>query len=69
MARQGKTFTEQEVRRILGLLSTTDMTIGEIATRMNCSRSAVGAVNRKFRVREYAGLRATWRVLEESRTA
>jgi hypothetical protein len=65
MARQGKSFTDQEVRRIISLLTTTDMTIGEIANRMNCTRSAIAAVNRKFRLRDYAGLRSSWRVLQE----
>jgi len=66
MARQGKAFTDQEVRRIVGLLSNTEMAIGEIADRMNCSRSAVSAVNRKFRLRDYAGLRSKWSVAQEA---
>jgi hypothetical protein len=31
-----------------------------IAERMDCSRSAVIAINRKFKVRDYAGRRTTW---------
>jgi len=70
MARQGKSFTNEEVQRILSLLSLTDMTIPEIAARMGCSRSGVASVNRKFRVRDYGGLRATWnRMHEEQRSA
>ena len=66
MPRQGKMFTEDQLHRILSLLSSTDMTISEIAERMRCSRSAVGAINRKFRIREYAGLRASWIRAEEA---
>jgi len=60
MAGQGVVRTEQEIQKIVALLSATDMTIGEIAQRMNCSKSVVVTVNRKFRVRDYAGLRSSW---------
>ena len=53
---------EMEIRRIVSLLSSTDTAIPDIAVRMGCSRSAVIAINRKFRVREYAGRRSTWSV-------
>jgi DNA-binding MurR/RpiR family transcriptional regulator len=64
MAKKGQSFTDQELQRITSLLSTTDMTIGEIAQRMQCSRSSVATVNRRFGIRDYGGLRATW-VLQE----
>jgi hypothetical protein len=64
MAKQGKSFTDEELRRIVSLLSTTEMTIGEIAERMQCSRSSVATVNRRLRIRDYGGLRSTW-VLHE----
>jgi hypothetical protein len=60
MARQGRALTEDEVAKIINLLYATEMTIPEIAQRMSCSRSAVASVNRKFQVRDYAGLRSTW---------
>ena len=60
MARQGCALQETEVRRIVNLLSSTDMTIQQIAERLSCSRSAVVAINRKFQVREYGGRRKTW---------
>ena len=34
MARQGKVFTDDQLQRILNLLSATEMTIAEIAERM-----------------------------------
>ena len=60
MARQGYVLQDSEVRRIVSLLASTDMTIPEIATRLGCSRSAVVSLNRKFQVRDYAGHRSTW---------
>jgi hypothetical protein len=59
MAGKGNYFTEDCVRRIIGLLQT-DMTIPAIAERMNCSRASVVSLNRKFQVRAYAGKRVTW---------
>jgi hypothetical protein len=60
MAKQGCFLTEQELKRIVALLANTDMTIIEIAQRMMCSRSAIAAVNRKFQVRKYEGLKSNW---------
>jgi hypothetical protein len=62
LARKGWILSEAEIRKIIALLSTTDMTILEIAQRMGCSRSAIASANRKFRVREYAGKRTRWGV-------
>jgi predicted transcriptional regulator len=66
MARQGYALSEQEVRKILQLLSTTDMSIGDIAKRMGCSHSVVVSINRKFKVRQYAGLRNKWTLIQSS---
>ena len=60
MGSQGRAFTEQEVQRIVSLLSNTEMTIPEIAARMHCSRSAVLSVNRRRQVRDYNGYRSKW---------
>ena len=60
MARQGRALTEEAVEKIVTLLYATDMTISEIAQRMGCSRSAIASINRKFQVRDYAGLRSKW---------
>jgi hypothetical protein len=61
MAVQGKAFSDLELHRIVDLLRSTEMTIGEIAQRMRCSRSAVASINRRFQIREYAGLRSVWK--------
>jgi IS30 family transposase len=60
MARQGRHLLEDETRKIVGLLASTDMTIAEIAVRMNRSPGAVRSVNRRYRVRDYAGLKRQW---------
>jgi hypothetical protein len=59
MARKGCAFSEQDVRRIVFLLNT-DMAAPQIAERMQCSRSAVLSINRKYKVRDYAGHKSTW---------
>jgi len=61
MAIQGKAFGETELHKILHFLRSTEMTIGEIAERMQCSRSAIASINRRFQIRNYAGLRAMWK--------
>ena len=60
MARKGCFLNDYQITRIVALLAETDMTIFEIAQRMSCSRSVIGAINRKFHVRKYDGRRSTW---------
>jgi hypothetical protein len=60
MARQGRVFTDEEVRKIIWLLSATDLTMKAIAVRMGCSHSAIASINRKSQVRDYAGRRTSW---------
>jgi len=62
MANQGNALTSKEIRRIVHLLSQTDMTIRDIAERMGCSRSAIASINRRFEVRVYSGMRSVWKV-------
>ena len=67
MARQGRSLTEEQVQKIIRLLVSTDMTICDIAKRMGCSHSVIVSINRKFRVRHYAGMRREWTLLSEGR--
>ena len=60
MARQGCALQESEIRRIVTLLATTDMSLIEIAQRAGCSRGAIASINRRFQVREYGGHRTSW---------
>jgi len=59
---KGKYFGNDEVEKILRLLRLTDMTLMEIALRMQCSHSAIAAINRKHGVRSYGGRRSQWHV-------
>lgn len=57
---QGRRFSEQEIARIRQLLTQTEMTISEIATRMGCSKGPVAQINRRFDIRHYNGKRTVW---------
>lgn len=57
---QGYHFTEAELQKILHLLESTELTMPEIALRMNCSRTNIIAINARFKVRVYAGKRLCW---------
>src|SRR5215469_40211 len=60
MPGQGHYLSIEEIRKIVHLLSSTEMALNEIADRMSCSKSAIATVNRKFNVRTYNGLRSRW---------
>ena len=62
---QGRYFSPEEIDRIKSLLTSTDMTLQEIATRMGCAKSSIVAINRMFQIREYRGRRNYW-VLADS---
>jgi len=62
---QGRYFSPEEIDRIKSLLTSTDMTLQEIATRMECAKSSIVAINRMFQIREYRGRRNYW-VLADS---
>jgi hypothetical protein len=63
MARPRWVLQDAEIRKIVSLLFSTDMTVPEIAQRTGCSNSTILAINRKYEVREYSGRRNTWVVL------
>lgn len=69
MGLQGCTLSQAAVRKIIVLLAETDMTILEISDRMGCSRSAVASLNRRYQIRDYAGLRSKWTVRPASQKA
>jgi hypothetical protein len=62
---KGKYFGNEEVEKILRLLSRTDMSLMEIALRMQCSHSAIAGINRRHGVRDYGGRRSQWRVARQ----
>ena len=61
MAGQGHYIPGETIQHVIHLLDSTEMTVGEIAERMLISKSTVIAINRRFDVREYDGLRTRWR--------
>jgi len=65
---QGRSMRGDEVQQVIHLLFSTDMTVGEIAERMSCSKSTVISINRRFQVREYGGLRSSWLKVNIPRT-
>jgi hypothetical protein len=60
MGSRGKALSENQVRRIVSLLASTELTVPEIAERMGCSRSTVVSVNRFHSIRDYQGHRSVW---------
>jgi predicted transcriptional regulator len=60
MGSRGKALSENQVRRIISLLASTELTVPEIAERMGCSRSTVVSVNRFHGIRDYQGHRSVW---------
>jgi hypothetical protein len=63
---QGLQLLPQEVDRIKFLLGYTDITLQDIAIRMDCSKSSIIAINRKFQIRQYRGRRSSWTCLFRS---
>jgi hypothetical protein len=60
MARKGCVLTELEIRKIVYLLSQTDLPNSDIAKRMGCSKSSVVSINRRYQIRQYNNHRNTW---------
>jgi hypothetical protein len=58
MAKEGRALSEQEVRTVVDLLSTSQMTVSDIAQRVRLSRDIVLEINRRFKVRDFRGERA-----------
>ena len=57
---QGRYASEDEVRRIIRLLASTELSMSEISERIGRSQSVVNRVNARFAVRIYRGKR--WEV-------
>jgi hypothetical protein len=63
MSRESLRFlSEQEINRIQQLLVATELSFQNIADRMDCAKSTVIAINRKFSIRSYGGRRNYWEV-------
>ena len=57
---RGKPLTTDEIQRIRMLLADTDLPMPMTAERMNCTRSSIAKINKKFQVRAYNGQRTKW---------
>lgn len=57
-----KRLEAKEIKRIIYLLKSTDMSSEMIAKRMECSKSTVMKVNSDYYVREYTGNGQYWSV-------
>ncbi|PYS42898.1 MAG: hypothetical protein DMG14_02440 [Acidobacteria bacterium] len=55
-----RSFSAEEIERIKHLLRSTELTLNEIALRMDCAKSSIVAINQSFRIREYRGRRRQW---------
>lgn len=59
---RGERLSKAEILRIVTLLKNTELSLKQIAIRMQCTPNAVGHVNRDFGVRVYDGKRCEWRL-------
>jgi ribosomal protein S13 len=66
MVGRGHRLSKADVERIESLLLNTDMSMVDIAVRMQCSKQAVIAINRKGSIRRYDGYRSRWGMERES---
>jgi predicted DNA-binding protein YlxM (UPF0122 family) len=65
MPRSGEHLSPQIIEKVKALLSTTELSMAEIAERIDCSRSAVSSINTKHRIRIYGKKRSTWTLNED----
>jgi hypothetical protein len=55
-------LSEHEINRIQQLLAVTELSFQNIAERMDCAKSTIIAINRKYSIRSYQGRRTHWEV-------
>ena len=63
--RKGQRVTTSILNTCIRLLREAEMTISEVATRLEMSKSWVGQVNRKLQIRNYGTAKAAFWVGEE----
>lgn len=62
---RGRPLDDSKVQKIVQLLRGSELTILEIAQRLQCSKGTVVTVNRRNQVRSYNGRRSFW-ILDSS---
>jgi hypothetical protein len=67
MPRSGIHLSAETIEKVKALLSTTDLSMVEIAERIDCSRSAVASINTKYRIRIYGKKRSSWTLNKDFR--
>jgi hypothetical protein len=60
MPRSGIHLSARTIEKVKALLLTTDLSMAEIAKRIDCSKSAVASINNKYRIRIYGKKRNSW---------
>ncbi len=63
MNHQGAPFGITKVSRIRHLLQTTELGMAAIASRLDCSRGKVSAVNKQYAIRNYQGNHSTFELI------
>jgi hypothetical protein len=61
MALEGNALSETEVRTVIKLLASMDMTLGDIAVHMRCTRQAVASINRRHQIRYFSKRLGSWK--------
>ena len=65
---QGKYLSIDEINHIKQLLASTDLSIQQIGVRVECAKSTIVAINRKYGIRLYNGRRSEWVINLEPQT-
>ncbi len=60
--RQGYPLSDSQIKRLVYLLKTTDLSMVEIATAMGCTRSTVSRINQLHNARNYENSRSSWQL-------
>jgi hypothetical protein len=58
--KQGNYLNQDALEKIIILLRESELPMSAIAARMSCTRASISAVNRKWQIRNYKGLRSRW---------
>jgi hypothetical protein len=57
---QGKVLSAYDVSKIKQLLADTELSLQQIGARMDCAKSTIVAINRRYGIRSYNGRRTEW---------
>jgi hypothetical protein len=66
---QGKILSAYDVSKIKQLLADTELSLQQIGARMECAKSTIVAINRRYGIRFYNGRRTEWILNVNSRAS